>query len=59
MGFYAIYISSESKSESSSITTASEEDVENEPTTSDRNSNPGNPFLLKFGVHATIHIDVT
>ena len=44
MGFYAIYISSESKSESSSITSTSEEDVENEPTTSDRNSNPGNPF---------------
>ena len=44
MGFYAIYISSESESESSSITSTSEEDVENEPTTSDRNSDPGNPF---------------
>ena len=41
MGFYAIYISSESESESSSITSTSEE---NEPSTSDRNSNPGNPF---------------
>ena len=57
MGFYAIYISSDSESESS-ITSTSEEEVENEPTTSDRTSNPGNPFLLKFGVHATFHIDV-
>ena len=43
MGFYANYISSDSESESS-ITSTSEEDVENEPTTSDRISNPGNPF---------------
>ena len=41
MGFYAIYISSESESESSSITSTS---VENEPITSDSNSDPGNPF---------------
>ena len=37
MGFYAICISSDSESESS-ITSTSEEDVENEPTTSDRSA---------------------
>ena len=58
MGFYAIYISSESESKSSSTTSTSEEDMENEPTTSDRKSDPGNPIFPKFGVHATLHIDV-
>ena len=56
MGFYAIYISSESESESSSTTSTSEEDMENEPTTSDRKSDPGNPIFPKFGVHATLHM---
>ena len=58
MGFYAIYISSDSETESSAITSTSEEDVEDELTTSDRNSDPGNPIFPMFGVHATLHIDV-
>ena len=43
MGFYAIYISGDSESESS-IPSTSEDEVENEPTTSDRIRDPGNPF---------------
>ena len=59
MGFYTIYISSESEAESSSISSTSEEDVENEPTTSDRNSNPGNPFFqsLECMQHFTLMLN--
>ena len=59
MGFYAIYISSESESETSSITSTSKEDMENEPTTSDRKSNPGNPIFqsLECMQHFTLMLN--
>ena len=44
MGFYAIYISSDSDSSESSITSSYDDEGENEQTTSDRTSNPGNSF---------------
>ena len=57
MGFYAIYISSES--EISSTTSTSEEDMENESTTSDRKSNSDNPIFqsLECMQHLTLMLN--
>ena len=55
MGLYAIYISDSSDS---SITSTSQDEEENYPSTSNRTIDPGNSFLLEFRVHATIYIDV-
>ena len=55
MGLYAIYISDSSDS---SITSTSEDEEEDYQSTSNRTSDQGNSFLLKFRVHATIYIDV-
>ena len=44
MGMYAIYISSDSDSSESSITSSSEDEGEYDQTTSNRTNNPGNSF---------------
>ena len=57
MGFYAIYISSES--ETSSTSSSSEEDMEDESTTSDRKSDSGNPIFqsLECMQHLTLMLN--
>ena len=56
MGMYAISISSSSSE--SSMTSSSSDEREGDQTSSHRTNDSGNSFLLKFEVHATLHIDV-
>ena len=59
MGFYAIYISSESEISGSETSSTSDEDMENESTTSDRKSDSGNPIFqsLECMQHLTLMLN--
>ena len=59
MGFYATYISSESETSGSETSYASEEDMEDESTTSDRKSESGNPIFqsLECMQHFTLMLN--
>ena len=61
MGFYAIYISSESETSGSETSSTSDEDMENESTTSDRKSDSGNPIFqsLECMQHFTLMLNST